>query len=608
MIRSINMNKVKLLPSIFKERYDLNRKYLMSLNTESLLQNFYLEAGIIIPGFQVLHDPDTDEIHWGWEAPICQLRGHFLGHWLSAAASIFACEKDNAIKAKLDQIIDELEKCQELNGGEWIGSIPEKYFEKLEKSQYIWSPQYVMHKTLMGLTDAYLLAGNEKALLIIDKLSNWYVRWTDDMLVKNPHAIYSGEESGMLEIWVTLYEATRLDKYLNLAEKYYNPRVFRDLEAGRDTLTNCHVNASIPWSHGSARLYEVTGDIKWRKLTEAFWKNAITDRGYYCTGGQGAGEFWTHPHKLGHFLCETNQEFCTVYNMVKTASYLYKWTGDSLYADYIELNLYNGFLAQQNKYTGMPSYFLPLKAGSKKKWGSPTRDFWCCYGTMVQAQTLYSSLIYYEDNNRLVVSQYIPSEFKWNYNNTEIDIIQSINMKSYNNLALFDEKDESQMSRWFLKFQICVNGKEEFTLSLRIPQWIKGNPVITINNETMNSVSVEEGYIHIQREWSKDELLIFFPCAISTSSLPDLPNTYAFMEGPIVLAGCCDKEIKLHGDANKPYEYLIPQYEHNYKIFPWKQSTYRTINQDQNIDFVPLYEITDETYTVYFHTSNNKPS
>ena len=38
--------------------------------------------------------------------------------------------------------------------------------------------------------------------------------------------------------------------------------------------------------------------------------------------------------------------------------------------------LYNGFLAQQNSVTGMPTYFLPLKQGSKKKWASKTHDFW----------------------------------------------------------------------------------------------------------------------------------------------------------------------------------------------------------------------------------------
>lgn len=603
MLKPIDQKNVKLLPSIFKERYELNRKYLLSLKNNSLLQNFYLEAGIILPGLQVLHNPDTDDIFCGWDAPTCQLRGHFLGHWLSAAASVFVIDDDYEMKAKLDKIIDELKMCQELNGGEWVGSIPEKYFNKLEHSQHVWSPQYVMHKTLMGLTHSYIIAGNEKALSIIDKLSDWYTQWTDDMQKKNPHAIYSGEESGMLEIWITLYEVTGKEKYLELAKRYSNPRIFRDLEAGRDTLTNCHVNASIPWAHGAAKLYEVTSDEKWRKITEAFWKNAVTDRGYYCTGGQGAGEYWTHPFKLGHFLSETNQEFCTVYNMIRLASYLYKWTGDTSYADYIELNLYNGVLAQQNMETGMPTYFLPLKSGATKKWGSATRDFWCCYGTMVQAQAMYSSLIYLEDKDRLIVSQYIPSETNWNHNNTNINIAQTIDMKSYNALALFDERDESQMSRWLLKFKVSAERNEKCTLSFRVPKWVKEKPTLTINGKTIDDLQIEAGYINIHREWSTDEIKIYFPCKIEASPLPDMPDTYAFMEGPIVLAGICDGERKLYGDINKPYEFLTPQYEHTYRILPWKQGCYKTFNQEQTIEFMPLYEVTNQKYTVYFNVA-----
>lgn len=601
MLRPVELKNVKLLPSIFKERYDLNRNYLMSLKNQGLLQNFYLEAGIILPGLQVLHNPDTDDIHWGWDAPMCQLRGHFLGHWLSASASIFLSEDDNELKAKLDTIIDELYHCQELNGGEWIGSIPEKYFDKLEKSQYVWSPQYVMHKTLMGLMNCYINAGSKKALEIFDKLSDWYIRWTNDMIKKNPRAIYKGEESGMLEVWITMYEHTHKQKYLELAEKYSDPRIFNDLKAGKDALTNCHANASIPWSHGAAKLYEVTGDETWRRITEAFWKCAVADRGYYCTGGQGAGEFWTPPFKMGHFLSESNQEFCTVYNMVRTALYLYKWTGDTTYADYIELNLYNGFLAQQNKDTGMPTYFLPLKSGSNKKWGSTTRDFWCCHGTMVQAQALYNSLIYFEGDNRLIVSQYIPSQLKWESNNTSICIKQTINMKQYNDLAFFDERDESQMSRWSLKFEVIAEKSEMFTLSLRVPKWVKDKPILSINNENVDEVKIEDGYINITKEWTKDEILVFFPSQVETCQLPDMHNMYALMDGPIVLAGICDDDRKLYGDANKPYEYIVPQYEHTYKIFPWKQGTYKTQNQTQNIEFMPLYEVTDEKYTVYFN-------
>jgi hypothetical protein len=57
---------------------------------------------------------------------------------------------------------------------------------------------------------------------------------------------------------------------------------------------------------------------------------------------------------------------------------LLRWTGDVSYADYIERNLYNGALAQQNPENGMVAYFLPLRAGARKEWGTPTDDFWCC--------------------------------------------------------------------------------------------------------------------------------------------------------------------------------------------------------------------------------------
>ena len=155
MLKTAYKENVTVLPGVFRERMDVNRKYLLELDSQCLLQNFYLEAGIIMPGLQVVDDPAAADLHWGWEAPTCQLRGHFLGHWLSAAAHLVAYNKDTELKVKLDKIVSELGRCQQLNGGEWIGSIPEKYFEKLARKDYIWSPQYVMHKTKPSLLNRF---------------------------------------------------------------------------------------------------------------------------------------------------------------------------------------------------------------------------------------------------------------------------------------------------------------------------------------------------------------------------------------------------------------------------------------------------------------------
>ena len=135
---------------------------------------------------------------------------------------------------------------------------------------------------------------------------------------------------------------------------------------------------------------------------------------------------------------DRNQEFCTVYNMVRLADYLYKFTGDKKYCDYIELNLYNGFLAQQNKESGMPTYFLPMQAGSYKTWGTKTRDFWCCHGSMVQSQTIYPSLCYYTgENGEVIINQYIPSTLK--DEEKGVSLKQTCGMKYYYDAALFDE-------------------------------------------------------------------------------------------------------------------------------------------------------------------------
>lgn len=601
MLKDIERKNVTLLPGLFKERMDINRNYLMELDNQCLLQNFYLEAGVIMPGLQVVDDPQYAHLHWGWEAPTCQLRGHFLGHWLSAAAAYYASDKDMEIKVKLDKIISELAMCQQLNGGEWLSSIPEKYFQILAENRYVWSPQYVMHKTIMGLTDAYKYADNKQALTIVDHLSNWYIRWTDKMQEINPGAIYNGEQGGLLEIWAELYDITKDGKYMQLAERYSDNGVFRALANGQDALTNEHANASIPLSHGSAKMYEVTGDEKWRKYTELFWKNAVTDRGTYCTGGQNAGEFWVPPFKQGQFLGINNQEFCTVYNIVRTAAYLYKWTGDTSYADYIERCLYNGFLTQQNPTSGMPTYFLPLSAGSRKKWGSKRHDFWCCHGTMVQAQTLYNKLIYFEDrdNSRIVISQYIPSQLSCRCEHTDINIKQTSEMSGYSNQTFFDEHGSINMSRWAFQFEIECSHKADFTISFRVPCWVKGNIILSINGKSKKAV-IEDGYINIKRNWTKDIVSLYFQSGLTMEALPDMPELAAVTDGPIVLAGLTECDCGISGNIDDPTTFLYPQTEHTYGIFTWKQSCYVTRNQPKNFVLKPLYDICDETYTVYY--------
>ncbi len=602
-MRRFSYNEVKVLDGLFKRRMDVNKEYLRELDDTCLLQNYYLEAGVIMPGLTIVEDPAKAKLHWGWEAPSCQLRGHFLGHYLSAASMLVANDGDEILAAKLRHIISELRRCQELNGGRWAGPIPEKYFEILTTDRYIWSPQYTIHKLLMGLLDTYKYTGNEEALQILSGMADWFLDWTADMKKRCPDAIFKGEQAGMLELWADAYGVTEDKRYLKLANIYKGQKLFKLIKSKSvDALTDDHTNASIPIIQGAARMYEVTGDIKWRDIVEKFWERAVTERGMYATTGSNAGEFWIPPMKLGEYRGERGQEFCTVYNMVRVAEYLFKWTKDSKYEDYIERCIYNGFLAQQNAETGMPDYFLSLTTGSKKEWASKTRDFWCCQGTMIQSAAKYPEMVYSADDDSkiLYVNQYIPSKLDGRIGDIYVKVVQSLAMKGYDAQTLFDEHGTYEKSRWKFHLDVEIKGRKGISIALRIPEWTGDKTEITLNGEIKEVSHATDGYLVLTNVKSGDAIDIFFDAEVKAERLPDEADVAAFVDGPIVLAGLTSDIDSIVGDFESPSEFLRPVTEHTYDTFLWLQNNYRTKHQTRSIKFIPLYDVKDEEYTVYF--------
>ncbi|RPJ60563.1 MAG: hypothetical protein EHM23_09960 [Acidobacteria bacterium] len=597
-LKSVPVQKVKLLPGLFKARYDLSRKYVMSLSNENLLQNFYLEAGLKSFLMNNGRKEGGEDGHWGWESPSCQLRGHFLGHWLSAAAWLYASSDDHEAKAKADAVVAELAACQARNGGEWVGSIPEKYLHWIGEGKPVWAPQYTMHKTIMGLLDMYLLAGNRQALEIIEKLAPWYSRWTKSYPNEKWDDILDVETGGMQEVWAELYNITGKPEHLELVRRYERRRLFNALLAGQDPLTNRHANTTIPEAQGAARSFEVTGEPRFRAQAEAYWKKAVTDRGYFCTGGQTTGEIWTPPHSFLNRLSEKTQEHCVVYNMIRLADYLFRWTGEPAFADYIERNLYNGILAQQNPQTGMIAYFLPLRPGSQKVWGSPTNDFWCCHGSLVQAQSRHGALIYYEDEAGLTLAQYIPSSLEWEHAGTPVRIRQTSNSQSRGDHVV--HRGDEVLHRpdsWLVDLAVEADREVEFELRLRLPWWLKGEAKVSINGQPVAVKSAPSSFVTLRRVWKNDRVSLVLPKGLTACPMPDAPEMAAFLDGPVVLAGLSAEEIRLSGDQTRPESVLVPDNERE-----WGRWTpgYRTRGQERNFRFLPLYEVVDEPYTIYF--------
>jgi DUF1680 family protein len=581
--------EVTLLPGLFRERRELAKAYVARLKTENVLQNHLLEAGVRI-------DRPYEQMHQGWESPHCQLRGHFAGHWLSALAQFAAIDRDPMLAARVREAVAELKRCQELNHGEWVGSVPEKYFTLLAEGRPIWSPQYTVHKTLMGLLDAHRYAHDDEALSVLRHSADWFATWSENLIASGKGAsIYSGECAGMLELWADLYSLTKDEHHLRLAARYAMPDLFRALLDGGDPLSNDHANASIPWIHGAARLYEVTGDPRYRAIVEAFWQQAVTTRGMFATTGNNAGEFWVPPGQFGRFIGNRTQEHCTVYNMIRVAQYLLRWTGEARYADYIERALYNGVLAQQNPATGMVCYFLPLNPGAKKVWGSETRDFWCCHGTAVQAQAMFEDLIYYRTADGVSMAQFIPSKASFGADGERIRLA----LRNDDRTTIENFSSDGEITRAAFTLQVTAERATRWTLRIRQPAWASAPGTVTIDGAPVAATVSPAGFLEIDREWKNASVTVSFPKRITREPLPGDPERFALLDGPVVLAALDSAEPALTATSA-----VTPRYEHQYvEGRDWQTGHFAVRTPRGTVELKPLYEIADESYCVYFHAA-----
>lgn len=608
----IKMNQRDLFESVklsgkLAWRRDQSMKYAKSLTNENLLLPYYLEAGLK----RITYLPDN--IHGGWDSPLSQIRGTVCSHWLSTAAELYVETKDGELKGRAEYIVDELGRCQEENGGEWCFSIPEKYLLWLKEGTRTWAPQYVCHKTMRGLLDVYKAMSYKKALDIVEKAANWFLRYTDDISDERMREMMWEETGALMEFFADLYLVTENPDHLELMRRYERRDLYDLLEAGENPLVNMHANSTIPEIHGAARAYEVTGEERYRKLVERYWEIAVDECEMFVTGSQTAGEGWTPPHKHAHRLGKTNQEHCVVYNMMRLADYLFRWTGEAKYADYWERNLYNGIYAQGFWHDEWPeqaggnpvhpgytyvAYHLPLHAGAKKVWGSATGDFWCCHNTLLEANASFPMSLYFQSDKGITIAQYQDASAEVEISGSVVKLSQRIDECTSEIIRIEKVNREIQVRPDFDRTIIKLECEKptRFEIAFRSPWWLSEPMIIEVNGERLEYTVNEKGFACVERKWSNEEIVVTLPKQITVWPLPDQPENVAFMYGPVALAGLVDEERTIYY-ANKPEEVLIPSDERRWATW---LTGWKTVGQPVNFYFTPIYEIGHEKYTVYF--------
>lgn len=568
------LSQVRLLPGQMETRREANRKYLLSLSTDTLLWTFRKNAGLPTPGAPL----------GGWENPGAGWRGFFVGHYLSACALMYAGGNDPVMKARGDYLVAELAKCQTaLNQDGYLSAFPTSEFDDLEAGKAVPVPYYTIHKIMAGLVDMYQLGGNRQALQVAERMADYFKARTDRLSSPQMAVVLNTEFGGMANVLYDLYGINHRPADMALAHRFEQASFLDPLAHRQDDLAGFHANTHIPVILGAARRYELTGDADSRTITTYFW-DQLTQHHSYATGGSNVGEHWGEPDKLAHTLSGDNQENCTNYNVLKVTRDLIRWTGNPKYADFYERDYFNGLLPAQRPDTGMMLYYLPLAAGKTKQWGTPKDSFWCCYGTGIESYAKLNDSIYFHDKNGLYVNLYVASEVTWpEYG---VRIVQK---------TRFPEEQGST-------FVVHVPYPTLMALHLRVPGWAQGFKVI-VNGKPAAINAAPASYATLRRVWKEgDTVHVATPMHLHSAPMPDDPSIQSFMFGPLVLAGVMDAGTPLTPDQ-KTTGYLR---ENSLSLSSWLTPvlghplTFRTVGQPHNVTFVPLYQVIDQPYGVYW--------
>jgi hypothetical protein len=587
------LDEVQLLDGPFRDAMHRTQKYLHDLESDRLLWHFRKTASLEAPGQPL----------GGWEAT--ELRGHIMGHYLSACAMMYAAEKDETLKKKAEQIVEELAKCQEAIGTGYLSAFPEEQIERAIAGKRVWAPWYTLHKIYAGLLDMYAYAGSSQALEVAEKMA----AWTQNRLaVLNQSAMQEmlskTEQGGMNEALANLYGLTGKNKWLDLSYRFNQDTYIEPLLKHQDKLTGEHANSLIPNIVGTARQYELSGDERYRHLSEYFWHCVAHGRSY-CTGGTSIEERWrSDPYCLAEMLGDKTQENCCTYNMLKLTRHLFAWQPRPELMDYYEQNLINSVLSTQDPRTGMMTYFVTLAPGRWKYFNTPRDSFWCCTGTGMESHSKYGESIYFHHQDILWVNLFIASQLTWKDKGVRI-----------RQETRFPEEEHTRL---------CVETSQdvEFDLRVRIPYWANGASV-SINGCSQSVSAQPSSYLSIRRKWTHgDRVDLFLPMKLWLWPMPDDPNVAAVMYGPMVLAGQIEP-LRVSQDMiyTRKNWFEFPQDEiadcpvmvtDSKSPEGWVQPvkgqllTFRTVNagRPSDVTLVPYYRLWDYKYAVYWRLTD----
>lgn len=595
----VPLSRIRLLPGPFKDRQELHRVLLRHYDLDRLLHGFRTTAGLPAPG----------RAYAGWEDPGCGLRGHFVGHYLSAVSCMAAATGDEFCLRRARELVAGLAKCQEAHGNGYLSAFPATEFDTLETVFFdkVWAPYYTIHKIMAGLLDAHAHVGSEEALRAVVAMADYFsdrlARLAPEAVEKMTRTDYKGnpvnEYGGVAESFLAVHSRTRDPRHLAAARVFIRGWFLDPLASGEDRLAKLHANTHVPQALSFALASDFVDDPRLLRAARFFFSQ-VTERHSFAFGGNAFDEKFGPPGVESAVFTDLTGETCNTHNLLRFARVLFARTGDARYAAFHEHALLNHILASISPQGGQTTYHVAAQPGRFKVYGQH-ETFWCCSGTGVENTARYGEGVYFVSRRVVWINLYVPSR-------VELPDL---------GLAITQCSDFPAEDR--ILFTISAGKPVAAALRLRLPGWLAAPAQATLNGETINpsDSNTKDGYLVLDRVWREgDSFTLRLPMATRVRPAMDDPALVSFFHGPVLLAGALGREnfpdsdvtfnqTAFHPLPPAPVPALRSVSPESLRPAPGRPLVFRAKTADEReLELIPFYELHHQRYSLYWRAAS----
>lgn len=452
--------------------------------------------------------------------------GEFWGKWFTSAVLAYRHHPVQPLRTLLDRAVQDLLATQEQSGR--ISSYKTDFGD-----WDIWGRKYV----LLGLLAYYDLTSEGAALEAAVRAADQLIDIAGPGKIKLTESGLSLLEAlsscSILEPLAVLYQRCGHIRFLRFAEylvslwsepNTYTPKGIRLIEGALDGTDPIQMASPKGYEmmscyEGLCELYRATGERKYLEAAVQFG-HSVRKKEIMIVGSGSSGELWCDGANRQTELLEQPMETCVTATWIKFCYQLLRLTGDSIWADEMEITLYNALLSAMVPDGSWWAYFSPLSGERVPSHIQvPLVNCSCCSANGPRGLLTAPRWAVMHDEFGLIVNLYAEGKWKGKVRSgIDVELMQETGYPNSDRIRITVVQPEAAV----------------YTIALRVPHWSRQSE-LAVNGE--EQVCTPGAYARITREWKNGDVIVLkLDMRGRVVQAPGSLNHKAVMRGPVVLA------------------------------------------------------------------------